>query len=91
MAQKQVTMIPRNHEKVAQEVTLMTLICLSNGAESADCRKVLFSCLKSLEEKMNNLYMLANSNKERQIKGNKQLIDLKFFLTAQNLKLFGQK
>ena len=56
----------------------MKLICLSNGTESADCRKVLFSCLKNLEEKMNNLYMLANSNKERQIKGNKQLIDLTF-------------
>ena len=34
------------------------------GAESADCRKVLFSCLKSLDKKMNDLYMLANSNKE---------------------------
>ena len=34
------------------------------GVESADCRKVLFNCLKNLEEKMNDLYMLANSNKE---------------------------
>ena len=46
------------------------------GVESADCRKVLFNCLKNLEEKMNDLYMLANSNKEMQIKGDKQLIDL---------------
>ena len=37
------------------------------GVESADCRKVLFNCLKNLEEKMNDLYMLANSNKEMQI------------------------
>ena len=46
------------------------------GAESADCQKVLFNCLKNLEEKMNDLQMLANSTKEMQIKGNKQLIGL---------------
>ena len=46
------------------------------GVESADCRKVLFNCLKNLEQKMNDLYMLANSNKEMQIKGDKQFIDL---------------
>ena len=46
------------------------------SVESADCRKVLFNCLKNLEERMNDLYMLANSNKEMQIKGDKQLTDL---------------
>ena len=34
------------------------------GVKSVDCRKVLFNCLKDLEEKMNDLYMLANSYKE---------------------------
>ena len=47
-----------------------------DGVESADFQKVVFNCLKNLEEKMNDLYMLANSNKEMQIKGDKQLIDL---------------
>ena len=46
------------------------------GVESADCRKVLFNCLKNLEQKVNDLYMLANSNKEMQINGDKQLIEL---------------
>ena len=46
------------------------------GFESADCQKVLFKCLQNLEEKLNDLYMLANSNKEMQIKGDKQLIDI---------------
>ena len=46
------------------------------GVESVDCREVLFNCLKKLEQKMNDLYLLANSNKEMQIKGDKQLIDL---------------
>ena len=44
--------------------------------ESVDCREILFNCLKNLEEKMNDLYLLANSNKEMQIKDDKQLIDL---------------
>ena len=44
--------------------------------ESADCREVLFNCLKNLEQKLNDLYILANSNEEMQIKGGKQLIDL---------------
>ena len=46
------------------------------GVESADCRKVLFYCLKNLERKLNDLYVLVNSNKEMQVKGDKQLIDL---------------
>ena len=62
-------MIPRNHEKVVQEV-------FEEGVESPDCRKVLFNFLKNLERKMNDLYMLANGNKEMQIKGDKQLIEL---------------
>ena len=42
--------------------------------ESADCRKVLFNCLKNLEEKKkNDRYMIANSNTKMQIKGDKQL------------------
>ena len=49
---------------------------LEEGFESADCRKVLFNCLKNLEQKINDLYMLANINKEMETKGDKQLIDL---------------
>ena len=60
------------------------------GVESADCQKALFNCLENLEQKMNNLYMLANSNKEMQIKGDKQLIDLTStveFLTTNLMSL----
>ena len=46
------------------------------GVEAADYRKVLFNCLQNLEQKMNDLYMLPNSNKEMQIKGDTQFIDL---------------
>ena len=51
MVQKQVTMISRNHEKVAQEVTLVKLNIFEKDVESADCQKVLFNCLKNLEQK----------------------------------------
>ena len=59
---------------------------LENSVESPDCQKVSFNCLKSLEQKMNDLYMPANSNKEIQIKGDTQLIHLTFsveFLTSR--------
>ena len=61
--------------------------------ESADCQKVLFNCLKNLEQKNNNLYMLANrmelanSNKEMQIKGNKELIDLRILTGKKHPKI----
>ena len=43
---------------------------LEEDVELADCRKVLINCLKNLEQKINDFYMLANSNKEMQIKAN---------------------
>ena len=46
------------------------------GVESADSLKVLSNCSKNLEEKMNDLCILAISNKEMQIKVDKQLNDL---------------
>ena len=49
---------------------------LEEGVESADCQKVLLNCLKNLDQKMNDFYMLDNSNKEIQIKDEKQLLDL---------------
>ena len=54
----------------------MKMIFFEECVESADFRKVLFNCLKNLEEKMNDIYLLPNNNKEMQIKGDKQLIDL---------------
>ena len=46
------------------------------GIESADIRKLVFNCLKNLEQKMNDLYMLINSNEDMQTTGCKQIIDL---------------
>ena len=75
-AQKQVMMIPRNHEESSSGSYTDEADIFEEYVESAYCRKVSLNCLKNLEQKMNDLYMLANSNKEMQIKGDKQLIDL---------------
>ena len=37
-------------------------------------REVLFNCFKNLDQKMNDIYMLATSNTEMQIKGDSLLI-----------------
>ena len=90
MAQKQVMMIPINLEKVSSGSNTDEVNICEEGVDSADCRKVLFNCLKNLEQKRNDLYMLANNNKEMQIKGHKQLIDLtcsKEFLTTKFYEL----
>ena len=69
-------MIPRNHEESSSGSYTDEADIFEEYVESAYCRKVLLNCSKNLEQKMNDLYMLANSNKEMQIKGDKQLIDL---------------
>ena len=44
------------------------------GVESADCRKVLFNCLKKLEEKMDDLYLLAKAIKKCKLKATNSLL-----------------
>ena len=41
--------------------------------ESADCKAILFNCLKNLEIKVKEIFDLANTTNERQIKGEQQL------------------
>ena len=42
----------------------------------SSCRDILFNCLKESETKVVNIYEVANTTKESQIKGEKQLEDL---------------
>ena len=44
-----------------------------DGLESADCKAILFNCLKNLEIKVKEIFDLANTTNERQIKGEQQL------------------
>ena len=44
--------------------------------KSTDCMKILLNCFKNLDNQVNELYILAQSNNEKLIKGEKQLLDL---------------
>ena len=63
-----------NDSKEPREVSSGSYTDEADIFESANCQKKLFNCLKNLEEKMNILYMLANSNKEMKIKDDSSLI-----------------
>ena len=43
------------------------------GLESAYCKAILFNCLKNLEVKVKEIFDLANTTNESQIKGEQQL------------------
>ena len=42
--------------------------------DSADCQNVLFNCLNNLEQKMNDLYMLAKATKKCTLKATSSLL-----------------
>ena len=44
--------------------------------KSPDCMKILLNCFKNLDKQVKELYILAQSNNEKHIKGEKQLLDL---------------
>ena len=44
-----------------------------SGEESADCKAILFNCLRNLEIKVKETFDLANTTNESQIKGEQQL------------------
>ena len=44
--------------------------------KSPDCMKILLNCFKNLDEQAKELYILAQSNNEKHIKGEKKLLDL---------------
>ena len=46
------------------------------SSKSPDCMKILLNCFKNLDKQVKELYILAQSNNEKHIKGEKQLLDL---------------
>ena len=48
----------------------------SNMFEEPDCMKTLLNCFQNLDNQIKELYILAQSNNEKHIKGEKQLLDL---------------
>ena len=45
------------------------------GLESPECIETLFNCLRNVERQTKDIYTLAHSTQDHQIKGQKQLID----------------
>ena len=49
----------------------------TEGIESPRCASILYDCLKNLGSKVNEIYKLSSSTKDAQIKGAKQLKDVR--------------
>ena len=47
------------------------------GLESPECKEILFNCLRNLQEKVTEIFNLAQDMRNMQIKGDKQLQQLK--------------
>ena len=43
------------------------------GLESPECKEILFNCLRNLQEKVTEIFNLAQDTRNMQIKGDKQL------------------
>ena len=58
----------------------------TEGIDSPRCASILYDCLKNLELKVNETYELSSSTKDAQIKGAKQLEDVK-----ESIKFINEK
>ena len=47
------------------------------GLESPECKEILFNCLRNLQEKVTEILNLAQDMRDIQIKGDRQLEELK--------------
>ena len=47
----------------------------AESLKSAACVEILFNCLKNVEKQMKEMFILAKSTQQQQIKGEKQLND----------------
>ena len=55
--------------------------------KSPDCMKILFNCLQNLDKQIKQLYILAQSNNEKQIKDEKHLLDLTKIINFMTKKI----
>ena len=61
---------------------------------SPACVEILFNCLRNVKRQMKEIFVLAKSTQEQQIKGEKQLNDLhtlsnSFMTNSKNMKKIG--
>ena len=74
MATNQSDFAKKVQQAVALQIHLPTFY--QENLKSPDCMKNLLNCFKTLDKQVKELYILAQSNNEKNIKGKKQLLDL---------------
>ena len=68
----------------------------AESLRSPSCVKILFRCLRNVEKQMKDIFVLAKSTQEQQIKGERQLNDYMtlsniFQTNSKNINKIGQK
>ena len=63
-------------ESSTGSLTDMADDAFAESLKSPECIEILFNCLRNVERQTKDIYTLAHSTQDHQIKGEKQLIDL---------------
>ena len=63
-------------ESSTGSLTHMAYDFFAESLESPECIEILFNCLRNAKRQTKDIYKLAYSTQDHQIKGEKQLIDL---------------
>ena len=58
------------------KLNCMTDDVFAESLKSPECIEILFNCLRNVKKKTKDIYTLAHSKQDHQIKGEKKLIDL---------------
>ena len=63
-------------ESSTGNLTDMSDDVFAESLKSPECIKILFNCLRNMERQTKDIYTLAHSIQDHQIKGEKELVDL---------------
>ena len=67
---------PKKHREDNEISYIENPDVFSEGIESEDCKSILYKCLKNLDKKVNEIYNLARSTQQIQIKGDGHLSEI---------------
>ena len=67
---------PKKHREDNEITYIENPDVFSEGMESEDCKSILYKCLKNLDRKVNEIYNLARSTQQLQIKGDGHLSEI---------------
>ena len=67
---------PKKHRDDTEISYIENPDVFSEAMKSEDCKSILYNCLKDLDRKVSDIYNLARSTQQLQIKGDSQLTDI---------------